>query len=370
MSSTLDRLRHFAVRRSLFAPTTLGRALARLGFVQADPIRAPARAQDLVLRHRVASYAAGDLEARYPKLALEEDFFVNYGYLPRATQALMHPRQLRRPFTAAQARQAAAVLDFVRQRGEAHSREVEAHFKLGRQQNWFGGQSNAATQLLDQMHYQGCLRVARRDSGTRIYAAAATPSEAPSTAHRDAALDSLLDVVIRKYAPLPAASLGQLASHLMIGVPQWRDQRAALLRRAHARLNRVQADGTDWFWPATESLPKRADPDDQARLLAPFDPIVWDRARFERFWGWAYRFEAYIPAHKRKLGYYALPLLWRGMVVGWGNASVRGGHLSAELGLADHHPRSADLRRALDRELQSMAEFLGAESFDWAWIQR
>ncbi|MGC4048239.1 MAG: crosslink repair DNA glycosylase YcaQ family protein [Paludibaculum sp.] len=47
------------------------------------------------------------------------------------------------------------------------------------------------------------------------------------------------------------------------------------------------------------------------RLFAPFDPVVWDRLRFETFWGWAYRFEAYTPAPKRVRGYYALPLMWR-----------------------------------------------------------
>ena len=83
-TTTLDDLRRHAVARSLFTPTTLPRAIARLGFVQADPIRAPARAQDLTLRHRVADYRAGDLERRYPRLAIEEDFFVNYGFLPRA----------------------------------------------------------------------------------------------------------------------------------------------------------------------------------------------------------------------------------------------------------------------------------------------
>ena len=65
MPVTLDDLRRFAVARRLFPPTTLERALRRLGFVQADPIRAPARAQDLTLRHRVAGYRAGDLERRY-----------------------------------------------------------------------------------------------------------------------------------------------------------------------------------------------------------------------------------------------------------------------------------------------------------------
>ena len=61
---TLDDLRRYAVARTLFTPTTLARAIGRLGFVQADPIRAPARAQDLTLRHRVRGYRAGDLERR------------------------------------------------------------------------------------------------------------------------------------------------------------------------------------------------------------------------------------------------------------------------------------------------------------------
>src|SRR5256885_12596249 len=61
----------------------------------------------------------------------------------------------------------------------------------------------------------------------------------------------------------------------------------------------------------------------RSRLLAPFDPVVRDRTRFEMLWGWVYRFEAYTPAPKRKLGYYAMPLLWRDRVIGWGNLSVQ-----------------------------------------------
>ena len=86
MLITLDDLRRFAVARSFFAPTTLKRALHRMGFVQADPIRAPARAQDLMLRHRVKDYRAGDLERRYARLGLEEDFFVTYGFVTRPLQ--------------------------------------------------------------------------------------------------------------------------------------------------------------------------------------------------------------------------------------------------------------------------------------------
>src|SRR5258706_11362662 len=91
MPITLDDLRRFAVSRSLFRPTTLKRAVERLGFVQADPIRAPARAQDLTLRHRVKGYRAGDLERLYSSLAIEEDHFINYGFVSRSVYALMHP---------------------------------------------------------------------------------------------------------------------------------------------------------------------------------------------------------------------------------------------------------------------------------------
>src|SRR6266404_7293495 len=122
MLITLDDLRRYAVAQSLFSPTTLKRALHKLGFVQADPIRAPARAQDLTLRHRVKDYRAGDLERKYEKLGVEEDFFVSYGFVTSSIQALMHPRsdacvpaESRQPWPAARIKQAQLLLDFVRE---------------------------------------------------------------------------------------------------------------------------------------------------------------------------------------------------------------------------------------------------------------
>ena len=76
------------------------------------------------------------------------------------------------------------------------------------------------------------------------------------------------------------------------------------------------------------------------RFLTPFDPVVWDRDRFELLWGWQYRFEAYTPAPKRKLGYYAMPLLWRDRVIGWANLSWRREDLSPSLAMSNHAPRA------------------------------
>jgi uncharacterized protein YcaQ len=87
--------------------------------------------------------------------------------------------------------------------------------------------------------------------------------------------------------------------------------------------------------------------------------VVWDRLRFERFWDWAYRFEAYTPAAKRKLGHYAMPLLWRERMVGWATVSVEGGTMRPAVGFVGARITEPDFVRAVDDELQRMHVFLG-----------
>src|ERR1700756_5283305 len=120
-----QQLRAYAISQSLFSQTSLKAAIPRLGFVQADPIRAPARAQDLILRHRVKGYRAGDLERNYVLLGIEEDTFVNCGFVNRELQALMHPRpDVRVPaagmqaWSAAERKKAELLLAFLESRGE------------------------------------------------------------------------------------------------------------------------------------------------------------------------------------------------------------------------------------------------------------
>jgi uncharacterized protein len=359
---TLDDLRRAAVARSLFAPTTLQGALDALGFVQADPIRAPARAQDLTLRHRVTGYRAGDLERRYARLDIHEDVFVNYGFVTGAVQTLMHPRGGPAPWPAGRGRQVRALLDFVRARGPVHPREVDDHFSHGTITNYWGGLSSATTHLLEAMQYRGLLRVVRREAGIRIYAAHEHDAGPRDAATRHAHLDALVDVIVGMYAPLTAASLSSLVRRLRYAVPHWRGELDRTLQRAKRRLAHARVDGVDWYWPAGPPVAAR-EPDDLVRVLTPFDPVVWDRRRFEILWGWAYRFEAYTPVAKRKLGYYALPLLWRDRVIGWANVSLTDGTLESDFGyIAPHPPRDRVFRRALEEELNRLRVFLGLES--------
>lgn len=367
MAITADDLRRFTVSRSLFQPTTLGCALQRMGFVQADPIRAPARAQDLILRHRVKNYRAGDLERRYAQLGIAEDFFINYGFVTGEVQALMHPRsdscvpaEGRLSWPGARRKRAMLLLDFVRQRGEVHPQEVDEHFSHGTVTNYWGGSSNATTHLLDAMHYQGLLRVVRREKGIRIYAVhahGAPPIDKEECRRR---MDALADIAIRIYAPLPLASLRLLLRRLRYAAPQWEKDLPSAIQRAKERLAHAEVDGVSWYWPEDENARKPSAEEGKVRLLAPFDPLVWDRDRFELLWGWVYRFEAYTPPSKRLRGYYALPMLWQDRVVGWGNLSVKGGQLQCDFGYVDEHcPRDRNFKRELEAEVQGMKSFLG-----------
>jgi uncharacterized protein YcaQ len=306
----------------------------------------------------VRGYRAGDLERRYHALGIEEDFFVNYGFVSRQVHALMHPRVDRSGWTPARKARAALVLEFVRERGDVHPRQVDEHFAHGTVTNYWGGSSSATTHLLEHMHYRGLLRVRRREKGIRIYAVrevTALPDIALTPRER---VDALVDVVVNKYAPLPGQTLSFLARRLRYGVPQWERELPAALARAKERLAHARVDDIDWYWPMAED-PQSAAPDDQVRLLAPFDPIVWDRRRFELLWGWPYRFEAYTPVAKRKLGYYALPMLWRDQVVGWANLTVVNGALMANFGYAaGKPPRERAFRGGLDEELEGIRSFL------------
>ena len=366
MPLTLDDLRRFTVARNFPKPATLKTALQRMSFLQADPIRAPARAQDLILRQRVKDYRAGDLERRYTTLEIEEDFFINYGYVTRALQALMHPRSNSRvpvdevihPWARGQKKQAKLVLEFVRERGEVHPREVDGHFAHGTTTNYWGGSSSVTTHLLDAMHYSGLLRIARREKGIRIYKLHQHEPAPKGAAERRARIDALIDVVVRLYAPLPGPGLSYYVGRLRYAVPQWQNEVPAALQRAKQRLRHERVENVVWYWPEDEEAEGHTTPG-VVRLLAPFDPTVHDRARFERLWGWTYRLEAYTPVVKRKLGYYALPMLWREHVIGWANLSVKNGELLTDIGYVQSTPpRDRSFKRELDAELDRMRTFL------------
>jgi uncharacterized protein YcaQ len=331
--------------------------LAALGFVQADPIRAPARAQDLILRQRVPGYRAGELERRFPRLGLEEDFLYAYGFMPRETARLLHPRpdpsEPDRPH--APSGLAADILAAVRSRGEIHPRDLEEAFGRGRAVNAWGGFSKETTQHLQVLHFHGHLRVLRRQDGIRVYGPAEAASEARAAPER---ARLLLLLVLGLLAPISRVSLGQVLNLLRRGAPglgPWAPVLDQMI--AAGEVTAEEVDGERYLWPSVAAMPVA--PPRGLRFLAPFDPVVWDRRRVAHLWDWDYRFEAYTPPPLRRFGYYAMPMLWRDRVIGWVNLRQADGRLDVERGFAGTEPRGQDFTRAFDAEVARFEAFLG-----------
>lgn len=345
--SDLGRLRSSAISQTLFPPTTLRAAIRSLGFVQADPIRSPARAQDLILRHRVKTYCAGDLERRYASLDIEEDVLYAYGFLPRATWQLLHPRDMRR-----MSKLEKRVLETVCTFGVMHPAELESHFGRARVVNAWGGYSKATTRALEHLHYRGLLRIARRENGIRLYEPTRPREEAVSPQDR---LRRLLMVIATILGPVSEKNLIAGAARFR-HLGNIRTILGDLLKTGE--LVKEAFDGVSYVWPYSERTQNKAPR--CVRFLAPFDPLVWDRQRFEHLWGWRYRFEAYTPAAKRLRGYYAMPLLWHDSVLGWANAGVEEKRLTVQVGFVNGRPTDAEFRSELDAEIARLETFLRA----------
>jgi uncharacterized protein len=166
-------------------------------------------------------------------------------------------------------------------------------------------------------------------------------------------------MLVNLYAPLPAASLGYVCTLLRYGVPHLASEVRQLQQHAKSRYAHADVDGRLWLWPQGENpAAARHLPDDKLRFLSPFDPVVWDRRRFQLFWGWEYKLEAYVPAHKRRMGHYAMPVLWGEQMLGWANLKVVDGRLRHELGFAGPRPRGRAFQLALNEALQLMELFL------------
>ena len=183
------------------------------------------------------------------------------------------------------------------------------------------------------------MRVVRRDRGVRVY----TRAPEREVLAPDARLRTLVLAVANVLSPVFERTLrANVVRFRHLGDP--RKAIDALVRDGAL----VRMDS----FVATSTTPRELDDDDAVRFLAPFDPIVWDRRRFEHLFGWAYRFEAYTPREKRERGYYALPILFRDRIVGWANVSDD----DVSLGWVTR-PREKSFDRGLDEEIVRIRTF-------------
>lgn len=182
-------------------------------------------------------------------------------------------------------------------------------------------------------------------------------------------------------APRPSAEeaartlvLGSAAALGVATEPELRDYYRLAPARSQAavadlvesgELERVQVRG--WDRPAYRlpgaRVPRRIT---GRALLCPFDPVVWERARTERLFGFRYRIEIYVPEPKRQYGYYVFPFLLDGELVGRVDlkADRAAGVLRVPGAFAEPGVDLPRVTAELAEELQVMAEWLGLDGVE------
>jgi len=181
-----------------------------------------------------------------------------------------------------------------------------------------------ATHALDYLWKAGRIAVHSRRNFEKLYAPMERVLPALAAAAPLAAAELPRERVLRSLRAMGAAAVDDLA-----GYWTWPQMKRPELRRTlsalvhEGRVAPVAIEGLHGHWYArAEDLPELARaaavrrPSRGTTLLCPFDSFLWHRERVRRLWGFHYRIEIYVPGHKRTHGYYVLPVLHEGQLVG------------------------------------------------------
>lgn len=341
--------------------------ITRMSLLQIDTINVVARSPYLVLFSRLGDYPPHWLDAALTRGELMEYWAHEACFLPRSDFPLVRHRMLTPEnmgwkYSAAWMAQHAAeieqLLQHIQQNGPVRSADF-AHPRKGAGGWW---EWKPHKRHLEGLFTAGKLMVVERRNFQRVY----------DLTHRVMPhWDDARDLLSREQAELlmldnSARSLGifrepWLADYYRLKRPaltHWRESRAAA-----QQIIPVEVETLGTLWLHTDLLPllEKAQAGKlsatHSAVLSPFDPLVWDRKRAEQLFGFSYRLECYTPAPKRQFGYFVLPLLHRGELVGRMDAKMH--RKTGELAIISLHlENSVKPGEALQKGLrQAISDF-------------
>lgn len=348
----------------------------RLGFVQLDSINTVERAHHMILWSRRRSYKPPNLR---PLLERDRVLFEHWTHDASVIPTAFRPYWQTR-FRREHARLLAAYRSWQGDAFEAHLEAVLDHIgqagpvvggdlgqrEKGQAGGWWAWHPEKTA--LEFLWRTGRLAVTRRDGFTKVYDLAERvhePCEGVSDADLvDFACNAALD-------RLGFATTGELAAFWALVTP---DEARDWGRRA-AAAGEVEeiviegADGAPRRCLARPGLAQTAadlpEPPGHVRILSPFDPLLRDRNRAQRLFGFDYRIEVFVPEARRKYGYYVFPVLEGDRLIGRLDARAR--RADGCLEVAAFFPE-AGIRLGKGREdrlaaeLDRLAQFSGCET--------
>lgn len=304
----LDRSRPTSVNLG-----TVDRAIQRLGVIQIDSVNVLQRAHYLPLYSRLGAYSPELLDratGRAPRRAVEYwahvAAFIPVDLWPVFAERMARYRQDGHPWWGSGHSHADEVLARVRDLGPSTARQLDDGQRRSKE-NW-GWNWSEAKRALEYLFLAGELAVAGRTSQfERIYDLPERVLPPTVLNHPTwSASDAHIELVRRAGRALGIASANCLADYYRLAVADAKKAIGVLVESGELLPARVQGWKRPTYLHAQARLPRRT----AARaLLAPFDPLIWERDRTESLFGFHYRIGIYTPAPKREHGYYVLPLL-------------------------------------------------------------
>jgi uncharacterized protein YcaQ len=329
------RALHLAAQGLLTAPAKkatraqLVACIAKMQLLQIDTIHVVARSPYLVLFSRLGSYPQHWLDAALSGGKVFETWAHEACFAPMADLALhrVYNREARAHWGLAHARKTHASqrkeLDALLAHIDSHGAVKSSDFERtgDRTSAWWGWKDEK--RWLEALFASGELMVARREAFQRVYDAA--HRVAPAVALQDEARwtpSAVQQCFVEKSIAALGVTQARWINDYFRTKPRLRDADLQPLVDSGAVL-RVAVQG--WEVPGyvhashTSLLRKACAGKLQAThtvLLSPFDPLVWDRERVAALFGFDYRLECYTPAARRVHGYFVLPILCQGELIG------------------------------------------------------
>ena len=323
-------LRHLlAPPRSLPAePESVLRVVDRLGSLQFDPLEVAGRNHDLVLLARIAGYRREWTDHwLYEDRRLYETYNKSLNIVPVAElpwyRWIWDRAQVRHTARAFDdhAPLVEELLGRIRERGSLLPRDVGPREAI----DWYWRPTNQVRAILEALAEVGTIGIARREGNLRVYDLAERLFPADVLADRRPEREQQLHRFLARYRGhgLLGASGNQ---ELWVGGTGYAADRASMRAELieSGRLFPVEVEGIKgqrfivaedraFLDQAEKELRNRAAPggaDPAVTFLAPLDPLCWDRDLLRRLFDFDYVWEVYVPAPKRRWGYYVLPLLY------------------------------------------------------------
>ncbi|USG61583.1 winged helix DNA-binding domain-containing protein [Sneathiella marina] len=352
--------------------------IKNLGFVQLDTIQYVSRAHHHILWSRNQNYREGMLDKLLSRdRAVFEHFTHDASILPMEFYPMW-----RRQFSRMAARVQKSgyyrtplsntICEEIRARIEKEGPLSTHAFDTrvtGEKKMWSRPPHKLA---LDQMWYAGELSTSHRESFKKFYdlSERIIPPELLEIAHEeDAQINWLCSEALNR---LGFGSLGDIqrfwAATDRAEVQIWAEQNSNKL--IPVEIEDIDGNWMNGFAPLDieDRLNAAPVPTSRLRILNPFDPAIRDRARLAKLFGFHYRIEIFVPAKKRKWGYYVYPLLEGDRFVG--RIEVKADRKSSSLKVIQFWPEPGvkwpQSRKAkLAKELERLARFTNLNSVNW-----